>query len=104
MPNPLENQDPLVSDTQTSFISQNVNLKDSLKYTNLDIPDDKQSEEAGGKSSNIIKSTINGRTITTLTPHQYTPSNPYINSGQPQVSVGGGPDDIEARRGAGDQL
>lgn len=56
---------------------------------------DSESEEAtykpvrpevlGGKSSNLIKSTRNGRAIQKQVTHTYTPNNPYNNPGAPII-------------------
>lgn len=66
--------------------------------------DPNRSNPLGAKSSNVIFSTLNGRTIQTQTQHQYTPKNPYISTGDPVVGTAGGGNDINAATGASNQL
>jgi hypothetical protein len=66
--------------------------------------DPNRANPLGAKSSNVIFSTLNGRTIQTQTQHQYTPKNPYISTGDPVVGTAGGGNDINAATGASNQI
>ena len=60
-----------------------------------------RSNPLGAKSSNIIKSTRNGRTILEQIQHPYTQATPYFQIGTPLGSTGG--DDLNVPTGAGNQ-
>lgn len=83
----------------TKGFDRNYNSRGYEGDHDIENNDPNRSNPLGAKSSDTIKSTLNGRIIQTQIQHPYTPSKPYITVGKPIIG-----DDINAVTGAKNQL
>ena len=88
-------------------IQPKVNLKDSFKYTSLDLEDSSPDGGPNRTNSNVgggqytvtraggmgLSSTAEGGGVVTKTLHSYTPQNTYLDNNPIQTSVGFNPKD-----------